>query len=78
VINSCATVTANNLDAAGKYVDKHRAKDLPSGFRRTVRQYPATSLIIGTAIGFLAATAFLRRTHSCEHEQQDAATPIAD
>jgi len=68
VINECASVTADNLDAAGKYVEKHRAKDLPVSFRRAVRQYPASSLIIATACGFLAATVFRAMTHSCQTE----------
>jgi hypothetical protein len=67
-IADCASGTADKLDAAGTYVEKHRLDDLPAGLRRAVRRYPAGSLIVATAVGFLAASVFRSMTHSCDRE----------
>jgi hypothetical protein len=73
VIRDCATGTADKLDAAGNYVEKHRATNLGADLRRAVRKYPAGSLILATAFGFLAATVFRAITHSSEPAEKPEA-----
>lgn len=67
-IDGFASGAADKLDAAGSYVEKQRLRNVPASLRRAVRRYPAGSLIVATAIGFLAASAFRAMTHSCERE----------
>jgi hypothetical protein len=67
-INEFSAGAADTLHAAGTYVKKVRLKNVPDSLRRTVRQYPAGSMVVAAALGCLAASAFRAMTHTCERE----------
>ena len=64
-IEDLAESTANKLDGAGKYVEKHNLKRAIGESRQLVRRYPAESLVLAAGVGFLAGFAIRRLTHSC-------------
>jgi ElaB/YqjD/DUF883 family membrane-anchored ribosome-binding protein len=68
IIDNCATNTADRLDATASYVEQHDLSGVASGCRQAVRRHPAGSLMVATAIGFLAGSAIRRMTHSCVKE----------
>jgi ElaB/YqjD/DUF883 family membrane-anchored ribosome-binding protein len=65
-IEDVAQSTANKLDGAGSYVEKHNAKRTIAESRRLVRRYPAESLVLAAGIGFLSGFAVWRLTHECD------------
>ena len=65
-IEDLAENTANKLDGAGSYVEKHNAKRTIGESRQLVRRYPAESLVVAAGVGFLAGFAIRRLTHVCD------------
>lgn len=65
IIDNCSTNTADRLDATASFVEQHDLRGLANGFRQVVRRHPGSSLMVATAIGFVAASAIRRMTHSC-------------
>ena len=65
VIDGLATSAANKLDATASYVENHDLRGILPGCRRLVRRYPTGSLMVATALGCFAGSAFRRMTHSC-------------
>ncbi len=61
-IDELAGNTADKLDKAGSYVEKHTVKQAIVDSRRLVRQYPAQSLLVAAGAGFLAGVAVRRLT----------------
>ena len=64
-IEDLAESTANKLDGAGTYVEKHNLKRAIGESRHLVRRYPAESLLLAAGVGFLAGFAIRRLTHVC-------------
>jgi len=64
-IEDLAESTANKLDGAGSYVEKHNAKRAIGESRQIVRRYPAESLALAAALGFVTGFAVRRLTHAC-------------
>src|ERR1700691_1929153 len=52
-IDDFAASTANKLDGAGSYVEKHNVKWAIGESRQLVRRYPAESLFLAAGVGFL-------------------------
>ncbi len=65
-IEDLAESTANKLDGAGSYVEKHNVKRTIGESRQLVRRYPVESLVLAAGVGFLAGFAFRRLTHACD------------
>jgi ElaB/YqjD/DUF883 family membrane-anchored ribosome-binding protein len=65
-IDHLAKNTADKLDGAGTYVEKHNVKRAIGESRQIVRRYPVESLVLAAGVGFLAGFAFRRLTHSCD------------
>lgn len=63
-IDELAGNTANKLDDAGAYVEKHNAKRALADSRRLVREYPARSLLVAAGAGFLAGVAVRHLTRA--------------
>jgi ElaB/YqjD/DUF883 family membrane-anchored ribosome-binding protein len=64
-IEDLADSTANKLDGAGSYVEKHNAKRAICESRQLLRRYPAESLFLAAGVGFLSGFAIRRLTHVC-------------
>ena len=65
VIEDLAENTANRLDGAGTYVEKHNAKRTFGESSQLVRRYPVESLALAAGVGFLTGFAIRRLTHAC-------------
>jgi len=65
-IEDLAESTANKLDGAGSYVEKHNVKRAVGETRQLVRRYPAESILVAAAVGFVTGFAIRRLTHACE------------
>jgi ElaB/YqjD/DUF883 family membrane-anchored ribosome-binding protein len=65
-IKDLAEGTANKLDGAGSYVEKHDLKHTIGESRQIVRRYPVESLAIAAVVGFVAGFAIRRLTHACD------------
>lgn len=65
-IDDLAESTANKLDGAGTYVEKHDVKRTIGESRYLVRRYPVESLVLAAGVGFLAGFAMRRLTHVCD------------
>jgi ElaB/YqjD/DUF883 family membrane-anchored ribosome-binding protein len=64
-IEDLAEGTAEKLDGAGTYVEKHNVKRTLAESRQLVRRYPAESLFLAAGVGFLTGFAVRRMTHAC-------------
>jgi|SRR5580658_5913199 ElaB/YqjD/DUF883 family membrane-anchored ribosome-binding protein len=64
-IEDLAESTANKLDGAGTYVEKHNLKRAVGESRQLVRRYPAESLLLAAGVGFVAGFAMRRLMHVC-------------
>ena len=64
-IDDCTTRTAKKLDATASFIEDHDLGDAFNGLRRFARRHLTGSLVASAAIGFLAASALSRATHSC-------------
>lgn len=64
-IEDLAESTAGKIDGAGSYVEKHTVKRGIGESRKLVRRYPAESLLLAAAVGFLTGFAIRRLTHVC-------------
>jgi len=71
-IDNLATDTADRIDTTASYVDNHDLQDGLNGLRKFARQHLAESLVVATAIGFLAGAALNRATHTCSKTSQKA------
>ena len=71
-IDDCSTRTADRLDATASYIEDHDLGDAINGLRRFARRHLTGSLVAAAAIGFLAASALRRVTHSCGKASQGA------
>ena len=65
VVEDLAESTASTLDDAGTFVRKHDLKRAIGDSRQLVRRYPGESLAVAAGVGFLAAIAIRRLTHTC-------------
>jgi ElaB/YqjD/DUF883 family membrane-anchored ribosome-binding protein len=65
-IDNLAETTANGLDGAGSYVEKHTVKRTIAQSRHLVRRYPVESLVLAAGVGFLSGFAIRRLTHACD------------
>ena len=65
-IDKLATGTADRLDASAAYVETHDLRTVSLGLRSFARRHLTGSLVTAAAIGFLAGSAILRATHSCQ------------
>jgi ElaB/YqjD/DUF883 family membrane-anchored ribosome-binding protein len=65
-IEDLAESTANKLDGAGSYVEKHDVKRAIGESKRMVRRYPAESLALAGGVGFVLGFAIRRLTHACD------------
>ena len=65
-IDDCTTRTAKKLDSTASFIEDHDLGDAFNGLRRFARRHLTGSLVASAAIGFLAASALSRATHSCE------------
>jgi|ERR1700733_2565410 len=70
-IDHLAKSTADKLDGAGTYVEKHNVKRAIGGSRQLVRRYPVEALALAAGVGLLAGFAFRRLTHTCEKPASD-------
>jgi hypothetical protein len=71
-IKDLAENTANTLDGAGSYVEKHSLKHAFGESRKIVRRYlarrySAESLVLAAGIGLLTGFAIRRLTHACDN-----------
>jgi ElaB/YqjD/DUF883 family membrane-anchored ribosome-binding protein len=64
-IDHLAESTANKLDGAGTYVEKHNLKRAIGESRQLVGRYPVESLVLAAGVGFLTGFAMRRMTHAC-------------
>ena len=64
-IKNLAESTANKLDGAGSYVEKHDMKHAIGESRQLVRRYPVESLVVAAGLGFVTGFAIRRLTHAC-------------
>ena len=65
-IDNLATGAADRLDASASYVEDHDLRAVSLGLRRFARRHLTGSLVTAAAIGFLAGSALIRATHSCQ------------
>ena len=65
-VEDLAENTANRLDGAGTYIEKHDRIRTLARSRQLVRQYPAGFLAVAAGMGFLTGFAFRRLTHACD------------
>jgi ElaB/YqjD/DUF883 family membrane-anchored ribosome-binding protein len=65
-IEDLAESTANKLDGAGSYVEKHNVKRAIGESRHLVRRYPVESLVLAAGVGFLTGFSIRRFTHVCD------------
>jgi ElaB/YqjD/DUF883 family membrane-anchored ribosome-binding protein len=70
-IDDCSTRTADRLDATASFIEDHDLGDALTGLRRFARRHLTGSLVAAAAIGFLAASALSRVTHSRGRAPQD-------
>jgi ElaB/YqjD/DUF883 family membrane-anchored ribosome-binding protein len=75
-IKDLAENTANTLDGAGSYVEKHNLKRAVGESRKAVRryfarQYPVESIALAAGIGILAGFAIRGLTHACTKSAVD-------
>jgi ElaB/YqjD/DUF883 family membrane-anchored ribosome-binding protein len=56
-IEDLAESTADKLDVAGSYVEKHDLKRTIGESRQLVRRYPVESLVLAAGVGFLTGFA---------------------
>jgi ElaB/YqjD/DUF883 family membrane-anchored ribosome-binding protein len=68
-IENVAENTADKLDGAGSYVEKHNVKRAVAESRQLVRRYPVESLVLAAGVGFLSGLAIRRLTHTCDKSQ---------
>jgi ElaB/YqjD/DUF883 family membrane-anchored ribosome-binding protein len=71
VIDGLATSAADKLDATVSYVEDHDLRGLLRSCRQVVRRHPTGSVMVATAIGFLAGSAVRRMTYSCANRRDD-------
>jgi hypothetical protein len=69
-IGNLATDTANRLDASASYVEDHDLRAVSLGLRRFARRHLAGSLMTAAAIGFVAGSAIILATHSCQRRSE--------
>ena len=69
-IDDCSTRAADRLDATASFIEDHDLGDAFNGLRRFARRHLTGSLVAAAAIGFLAASALRRVTHSCARAPQ--------
>ena len=69
-IGKLATGAADRLDASASYVENHDLRAVSLGLRSFAGRHLTGSLVTAAAIGFLAGSAFLRATHSCQRTSQ--------
>ncbi len=65
-VGDLAESTANRLEGAGTYIEKHDRIHTLARSRQLVRQHPVEFLAIAAGMGFLTGLAFRRLTHACE------------
>jgi ElaB/YqjD/DUF883 family membrane-anchored ribosome-binding protein len=70
-IEDVAESTANKLDGAGSYVEKHNARRTIAESRQLVRRYPGESLIFAAGVGLLTGFAIRRFMHTCNKSAPD-------
>jgi len=73
--------TADTLDGAGSFVEKHNLKHAVGEFRGTVRRYlgrryTAQSLVLGCGVGLVAGFAIRRLTHACDSPRASTSSPV--
>jgi len=61
-IEDLAESTADKLDMAGSYVEKHDLKRTIGESRQLVRRYPVESLVLAAGVGFLTGFAMRHLT----------------
>ena len=64
VIDRMAKGTANKLDSAAEYVEDCNLKGVFTSLRQFSRRHLTGSLVAAAAIGFLAGSALMRRSHA--------------
>ena len=69
-ISNLATGTADRLDASATYVEEHDLRSVSLGLRTFARRHLTGSLLTAAAIGFLAGSALIRATHSCQRTSE--------
>ena len=69
-IDDCSTRTADGLDATASFIEDHDLGEAVNGLRRFACRHLTGSLIAAAGIGFLAASALRRATHSCASAHQ--------
>jgi ElaB/YqjD/DUF883 family membrane-anchored ribosome-binding protein len=65
-IDELAETTAERLDDAGSYVEKHSVKRSIAQSHQLVQRYPGRSLVLAAGVGFLTGVAIRRLTHVCD------------
>ena len=65
-IEDLAESTANKLDGAGSYVEKHNVHRAIGESRQIVRRYPVEALAVAAGLGFVTGFAIRRLTHACD------------
>jgi hypothetical protein len=68
VINDLATSAADKMDVTASYIEDHDPRRLFAGCRQFISKYPTRSLVVATAIGFVAGSTLRRIRHSCSRE----------
>ena len=69
-IDDCSTRTADGLDATASFIEDHDLGEAVNGLRKFARRHLTGSLIAAAAVGFVAASALRRATHSCASAHQ--------
>jgi len=65
-IEDLAESAASKLDGAGLYVENHNAKRAMGQTGQLVRRYPAESILVAAAAGFVSGFAIRRLMHKCD------------
>ena len=63
-IDDCSTRTADRLDATASFIEDHDLGDALTGLQKFARRHLTGALVAAAVIGFLAASALSRVTHS--------------
>jgi ElaB/YqjD/DUF883 family membrane-anchored ribosome-binding protein len=73
-IEDVADSTANKLDGAGSYVEKHNVKRMLAESRQLVRRYPGESLALAGGVCLVLGFAIRRLTHTCAKSARNSET----
>jgi ElaB/YqjD/DUF883 family membrane-anchored ribosome-binding protein len=68
VLDDLATSAADKMDVTASYVEDHDPRRLFAGCRQFISKYPTGSLMVATAIGFVAGSTVRRIRHSCSRQ----------